>query len=33
MILLLLRTVIYEVYDLFNAFLIGLGGLLQRFGL
>jgi len=33
MIFMILRTIISETYDLFNAFLIGLGGLLERFGL
>jgi hypothetical protein len=33
MLFLILRTIVYETYDLFNAFLIGLGGLLGRFGL
>jgi hypothetical protein len=28
----LIRTIIYETFDLFNAFLIGLGGLVERFG-
>jgi hypothetical protein len=33
MILLILRTIISEAYDLFSAFLIGLGGLIERLGL
>jgi hypothetical protein len=33
MIFMILRTIISETFDLFNAFLIGLGGLLERFGL
>jgi hypothetical protein len=33
MLFLLLRTIVYETFDLFEAFLICLGGLLQRFGL
>ena len=33
MILLILRTIISETYDLFNALLIGLGSLLEHCGL